>query len=300
MLPRMTYSLIARDPRNGEMGVATQSQAFAVGSSVSWAVPGTGVIATQSIGEPMYGELGLDLLRGGLTAPEALDALRHIDPHPERRQVGMVDSYGGIAVYTGDACVPAAGHHVGPCSAALANMLTHEGVWKSMVETFESTEGTLAFRLLEALRVAEAGGGDVRGSRSSAILVVRAQRSGRPWRDHVIDLRVDDHPDPVTELTRMAHYGVRYQAAVRAFELALDGEAAEGLALIEGAELAIEAEPELALLHASVLGKAGRTADAKRLLEALAHHAPAFAETARRFGAAKLLHAPVFDGLTRD
>ena len=94
---RMTYSIVARDPHTREMGVATQSQAFAVGSSVSWAMPGAGVIATQSIGEPMYGELGLDLMRSGLTAPEALDALRSIDPSPERRQVAMVDCCGALA-----------------------------------------------------------------------------------------------------------------------------------------------------------------------------------------------------------
>ncbi|WP_211263135.1 DUF1028 domain-containing protein [Thioalkalivibrio nitratireducens] len=101
----MTYSIVARDQRTREMGVATQSQAFAVGSSVPWAMPGAGVIATQSIGEPMYGELGLDLMRSGLTAPEALDALRSIDPSPERRQVAMIDCSGALAAYTGDSCV---------------------------------------------------------------------------------------------------------------------------------------------------------------------------------------------------
>ncbi len=285
----MTYSIIARDPKTGEMGVATQSQAFAVGSSVSWALPGAGVIATQSIGEPMYGELGLDLLRGGLTASEALAALRSVDPHPARRQVGMVDRDGGIAVYTGDTCVPAAGHQVGSGCAALGNMLASAGLWTAMVDTFEASPGRLGDRLLAALGAAEAGGGDVRGSRSAALFVVCAQRSGRPWQDNVVDLRVDDHPDPVGRLTRMASYNARYHAAVGAFELALDGRAVEGLEQITHDRLDVDQEPELALLHANVLAMAGRLATAAELMDALAASAPAFVETARRFGVAGLV-----------
>ncbi len=294
---RMTYSIIARDPHTREMGVATQSQAFAVGSSVSWARPGAGVIATQSIGEPMYGELGLDLMRSGLTAPEALDALRSIDPSPERRQVAMVDCCGKLAAYTGDSCVAQAGHRVGAHSVALGNMLADSAIWTRMVEVFENSTGSLALRLVEALKAAQSLGGDIRGQRSAALLVVQAERSGRPWRDNVVDLRVDDHPEPVSELERMTRYSVRYHAAYRAFELALDGQAAAGLDLLDGSVSAAHDEPELALLHASVLAKAGRINEARRLLGQLASDAPTFLDTAHRFAAANLVDPGLFKEL---
>lgn len=291
----MTYSIVARDPESGQMGVATQSQAFAVGSSVSWAMPGHGVIATQSMGEPMYGDLGLDMLRSGLTAKEALHALRSIDPHPERRQVAMVDSYGGVYVYTGDACVPEAGHCVGRNCAALANMMARSNVWSAMVDGYERTEGTLAERLVAALRRAEAEGGDVRGRRSAAIVVVREERSGRPWRDQVVDLRVDDHVDPVGELGRMIAYNARYHAVVEAFERALDGGADEAVERVSALGIDVEHEPELALWEAIVLGGAGRMDDARRVMQELAENAPQFVEAARRFRDVKLVEPELLD-----
>jgi uncharacterized Ntn-hydrolase superfamily protein len=197
------------------MGVATQSQAFAVGSSVPFALPAQGVVATQSMGEPMYGAVGLDLLRGGFTAEESLTALRSVDPHPERRQVAVLDAEGGIAVYTGDGSVEAAGHLLGERCAALANMVTSPTVWQAMVERFEGSSGPLAQRLLSALHAAEQEGGDVRGRRSAAVMVVRSTTTGRPWHDTVVDLRVDDAPDPVTELDRLVAKRTRYQDVVR-------------------------------------------------------------------------------------
>jgi uncharacterized Ntn-hydrolase superfamily protein len=230
----MTYSIVARDARTGEMGVASQSQAFAVGSSVPWALPGYGAVATQSMGEPMYGELGLDALRAGLTASEALTALRSIDPHPERRQVAMVDGDGNFAVYTGDGCVPEAGHRQGKGCVALANMVVAEDVWASMVDRFEATRGPLATRLVAALHAAEEAGGDFRGRRSASILVVQAVRTGRPWRDQIVDLRIDEHPDPVKELDRLVTHSARYHQMVEAFERALDGDARAALDRLEG------------------------------------------------------------------
>lgn len=258
-------------------------------------MPGFGVIATQSMGEPMYGELGLDALRAGLTAAEALKALRSIDPHPERRQVAMVDSYGGVDVYTGDACIAEAGHYMGECCAALANMMQSDQVWKAMVDTFEAAAGTLASRLLEALRSAERHGGDLRGSRSAAILVVRAQRSGRPWQDNLVDLRVDDHPEPVTVLADMLSYSDRYHKTVKAFELALDDRSTEALDLIMEVGECANSEPELMLWHAIVMAKAGRMEDATQLMERLTVASPEFVETARRFGPARLVNADLLD-----
>jgi uncharacterized Ntn-hydrolase superfamily protein len=293
----MTYSIVARDPESGHMGVATQSQAFAVGSSVSWALPGYGVIATQSTGEPMYGELGLEVLRSGLTAAEALEALRTVDPHPERRQVAMVDGRGGVAAYTGEACVPEAGHRLGDCCATLANLMASDRSWDAMADAFATTNGPLAGRLLAALRAAEAEGGDLRGRRSAAILVVEATRSGRPWRDQVVDLRVDDHPDPVDELARMVAYNDRYHRFVEAFELALDGQADDALAIVGDATTDPTREPDLTLWRAVVLAQAGRDDDAAALLHELGEIAPGFVEAARRFGRAGIVDADLLGEL---
>jgi uncharacterized Ntn-hydrolase superfamily protein len=289
----VTYSIVARDPETGHMGVATHSQAFAVGSSVPWALAGHGVVATQSMGEPMYGELGLDALRGGLTASEALRALRSVDPHPERRQVAMVDVRGGIEVYTGAACVAAAGHRIGRCCAALANMVASPSVWEAMVTTFESTTGPLAHRLIAALHAAESEGGDFRGRRSAAIVVVRDQRTGRPWRDQVVDLRVESHPDPVDELDRLVKQSDRYHQMVEAFQCAIDGNFARALEVLEqmDAQGPVE-EPDLLTWRAVVLALAGRTAEASAILAALSTTAPQFVEAIRRFGPAGLIPDP--------
>jgi len=277
------------------MGVATQSQAFAVGSSVPWAMSGTGVIATQSIGEPMYGDLGIDTLHAGLTAAEVLTALRSVDPNPERRQVGIVDMHGGIEVYTGEACVAAAGHLTSDGCAALANMVTGPGVWEGMVEAYEESSGWLPRRLLAALHAAEVAGGDSRGRRSAAILVVRAERSGRPWRDTVTDLRVDDHPDSVREISRMVEHNWRYQRTVEAFELALDGEADQALDALPDYQNVDELGDDLVMWRAIVLATAGRMDEARALGSVLADRSPAMAEVARRFGDAGLIEPDLLD-----
>jgi uncharacterized Ntn-hydrolase superfamily protein len=291
----MTYSIVARDPETGHMGVATQSQAFAVGSSVSWALPGYGVIATQSVGEPMYGELGLDVLRAGLTAPEALRALRTVDPHPEQRQVAMVDAQGNFDAYTGAACIAEAGHAVGERCVALANLVASDAIWGAMVAAFEEATGPVASRLLAALRAAEAEGGDLRGRRSAAILVVEAERSGRPWRDQIVDLRVDDHHDPVEELARLVRHSERYHVFVEAFEAALDGRAERGIELLGDEPADAATEPDLTLWKAVVLAKGDREDEAAALLEQLSSAAPAFLEAARRFGRAGIVDSVLLD-----
>lgn len=290
----MTYSIIARDPDSGYMGVATQSQAFAVGSSVSWALPAYGVIATQSMGEPMYGELGLDVLRSGLTAQEALRALRSVDPHPERRQVGMIDGAGGMAVYTGEACVSAAGHATGDGCLALANMMAEDGVWGAMIDAYEdATDTWFPLRLVAALDAAEDHGGDVRGRRSAAIEVVCAAPSGRPWHDRLVDLRVDDDPEPVRRLAEMVAYSARYHRVIEAFERALDGDAVAALDHLEEVAVDVVTEPELALWQAVVLARAGRTTEAHRIGTQLREQAPELTSAGERFADAGLVDAEV-------
>ena len=288
----MTYSIVARDTETGEVGVATQSQAFAVGNSVPFALPGFGVIATQSMAEPMYGQVGLDLLRGGFTAAESLTALSSVDPHPERRQVAVLDVDGDLAVYTGAGCVEAAGHLQGENCVALANMVGSPAVWISMVERFENTGGALATRLLAALQAAEENGGDIRGRRSAAVVVVRATTTGRPWRDTVVDLRVDDSASPVEELDRLMVNLSRYHDVVRAFQLAIDGDpltADRELEMLRPQDP--KSEPDQLLWRALVAGLAGREDSAQAMLAELRAAHPQFVEVGRRFGQAGIVPA---------
>ncbi|UOY03858.1 DUF1028 domain-containing protein [Blastococcus sp. PRF04-17] len=292
----MTYSIVARDADTGEMGVATQSQAFAVGNSVPFALPGHGVIATQSMAEPMYGAVGLELLQGGFTAQEVLTALSSVDPQPERRQVAVLGVNGDLAAYTGAQCVEAAGHLVGDGCVALANMVASPQVWIAMVERFENSSGPLAQRLLNALQAAEEAGGDFRGRRSAAIMVIRPSTTGRPWHDMAVDLRVDDSPDPIAALTDLLITKARYQDVVRAFQQAIDGDA-----LTADRELELlrpmdpVTEPDQLLWRAVVAALAGREDDARKMLADLSSCAPQFVEAARRFGRAGLLPADVVE-----
>ena len=292
----MTYSIVARDAGTGEMGVATQSQAFAVGSSVPFALPGHGVIATQSMAEPMYGSVGLDLLRGGFTAQEVLTALSSVDPQPERRQVAVLGVTGDLAAYTGRSCVEAAGHLVGDGCVALANMAASPAVWIAMVNRFESSVGPLSQRLLNALQAAEEAGGDFRGRRSAAIMVIRPSTTGRPWHDTVVDLRVDDSPDPVAALADLLVTRARYQDVVRAFQQAIDGDpvtADRELELLRPMDPVTE--PDQLMWRAVVAALAGREDVARDMLGCLTVGAPQFLEAARRFGKAGLLPADVIE-----
>ncbi len=206
-----TYSIVARDPVTGDMGVAVQSHAFSVGAIVSWGEAGIGVVATQSFVDPGYGGKGLDLMRKGVSAPDALKQLVAADPENGGRQVAMLDSQGRVSVYTGARAIAAAGHHVGNQYSVQANLMASDKVWSAMAIAYESAKGDLADRLLAALDAAQAAGGDIRGKMSSALLVVRARSSGRPWSgaDRLFDVRVDDHLEPLVELRRL----VRLQRA---------------------------------------------------------------------------------------
>jgi len=198
-----TYSIVARDPQTGELGVAVQSHYFSVGPVVPWAEAGVGAVATQSLVLVDYGPLGLDLMRKGLTARQALDSLLAADPHHDGRQVAMVDAKGNVAAYTGPNCIPDAGDVQGDQFSCQANLMANPTIWPAMKQAFESAQGDLADRMLAALDAAEKAGGDIRGRQSAALVVVKAQGSGRPWNDYVVNLRVEDHPKPLEELRRL-------------------------------------------------------------------------------------------------
>lgn len=201
--PVATYSIVARDSTTGQLGVAVQSHWFSVGPIVPWVEPGVGAVATQSLVDPAYGPLGLDLMRMGRTAPEALKALVSTDEGAEIRQVAMVDANGNVAAHTGKRAIYAAGHQTGAQYSVQANLMEKPTVWAAMSKAYESSTGDLAERMLAALEAAEAEGGDIRGRQSAAILIVGPENTNRPWADRLFDLRVEDHPNPVAELRRL-------------------------------------------------------------------------------------------------
>src|SRR5919108_5469487 len=208
----MTYSIVARDKETGELGVAVQSHYFQVGPVVPWAIAGVGAVATQSQVNISFGPLGLDYLKAGYSAEQVLRALLAGDSEPQGRQVAIVDANGGVAAHTGAKCIPAAGHRVGDGFSVQANLMEKDTVWDAMFEAYTASREPLAERMMAALDAAEAEGGDIRGKQSAAMLVVRGNPSGRPWEDRIIELRVEDAPDPLKELRRLLRVKRAYMA----------------------------------------------------------------------------------------
>jgi uncharacterized Ntn-hydrolase superfamily protein len=198
-----TYSIAACDLDAGQWGVATQSKFLAVGSVVPWAEPLVGAIATQAYANPRYGSEGLGLLREGLSAEEVVQRLTAADEGRDQRQLGVVDREGRSASFTGAECVDWAGGRTGPCYAAQGNILVSASTVDAIAETFESSTGTLAERLLDCLDAAQAAGGDRRGQQSAALLVVEQDGGYAKLSDTIVELRVEDHELPLTELRRL-------------------------------------------------------------------------------------------------
>jgi uncharacterized Ntn-hydrolase superfamily protein len=225
--PVHTFSIVARDPVTGELGAAVQSHWFAVGGGVIWAEPGVGAVATQSFIDPSYGPKGLNLMRNGTAAPDALRALLVADSGRDVRQVAFIDAQGRAGTFTGEKDIPAAGGVAGNAQpapekgdrnnppgtgrlhmligrdfAVQANLMSNDQVWPAMDKAFRETKGDLAERMLAALDAAQAAGGDIRGRQSAALIVVSGDRAKHPW-EKTFDLRVDDAPQPLAELRRL-------------------------------------------------------------------------------------------------
>jgi uncharacterized Ntn-hydrolase superfamily protein len=198
-----TFSIVARNAETGEMGVAVQSHWFSVGSIVAWGEAGVGVVATQSFVNPSFGQRGLELLKKRMTAQEAVDQLISSDEGRDFRQLAIVDSKGNSAGYTGSKCIAGAGHVVGNNYSVQANMMLNDQIWGAMSRAFERSEGPLAERLITVLEAAQNDGGDIRGQQSACLLVVRGDATGNLWEDRLIDLRVEDNPNPVDEIKRL-------------------------------------------------------------------------------------------------
>jgi uncharacterized Ntn-hydrolase superfamily protein len=256
--PVHTYSIVARDPNTGELGVAVQSHWFSVGSIVPWAEAGVGAVATQSFVDPSYGKLGLEMMRTGKSAPEALKSLLAGDEGREVRQVAMIDAQGRVDAWTGKNDIEAAGHYIGKNFSVQANMMLSDKVWPAMARAFENTKGDLADRMLAAMDAAQAEGGDIRGRQSAALIVVTGKPTGMSWKDRLFDLRVDDSAEPLLELRRLVTLQRAYNF-MNAGDLAVEKKDNEGaLREYSAAEKLVPGNAEMIYWHAVALVNMGR------------------------------------------
>lgn len=284
-----TFSIVARDPATGEMGVAVQSHWFGVGRLVAWARAGVGAVATQSLVEVAYGPRGLERMAQGKSAPEALAELLAADEGRELRQVAMVDAQGRVAAHTGARCIAEAGHIVGDAFSVQANMMLNDRVWPAMYEAYRTATGDLAERLVCTLEAAQAAGGDVRGQQSAALLVVPAQATDRPWDDVVVELRVEDHPAPIAELRRLLTVHRAYRRMNRGDELLGKGQVEEALGEYRAAAELVPDIAELPFWHAVTLADMGRVDEALPIFRDVFARDPNLALLVQRLPASGLL-----------
>jgi uncharacterized Ntn-hydrolase superfamily protein len=275
--PRHTYSIVARDPDTGELGVAVQSHWFCVGPAVIWCEPGVGAAAVQSEADPWYGRAALARLGSGGTASAVLAAILREGRRPQHQQIAIVDRYGDVAAHTGRDCIAEAGHLVADGFSVQANMMLHATVWPAMKAAYQAASGPLAERLLAALDAAEASGGDVRGAQSAAIAIVSGSTSADPRRDRPLDLRVDDHREPLRELRRL----LLLQRAVEHAEIGFARLALEDYvgAIEEFGKAAARAPQQLEMQFWAGLAmlKAGRKTEAFRSLREIFEIEPQWA-----------------------
>jgi uncharacterized Ntn-hydrolase superfamily protein len=206
-----TFSIVARDPATGQIGVAVQSHWFSVGSAVTWARAGVGAVATQSLTNVSFGPRALDMLEAGLSPKEALRELIESDEGSAYRQVAIIDTKGRVATHTGEKCIAEAGHETGENFSVQANMMLNDTVWPAMADSFRNTSGSLADRMMAALNAAQQEGGDIRGQQSAAMIIVKGKATGKPWEDKVMELRVEDNPNAVGEMDRLLRVQEAYE-----------------------------------------------------------------------------------------
>jgi len=256
--PTHTYSIVARDPATGQLGVAVQSHWFSVGPLVPWIEAGVGAIATQSFIEVSYGPLGLSLMRAGKSAPQALKALIEVDSNKGVRQVAMIDNQGRAAAHTGKSCISEAGHLTGEQFSVQANLMLKNTVWKAMASAYKASNGDLIDRLLAAMEAAEKEGGDIRGRQSAAIIVVTGKPTGQFWRDRIVDLRVEDHPNPVEELKRLVKVHRAYEHMNKGDEYLTEENVEAALKEYSAAEQLAPDNIEMVFWHAVTLASLDR------------------------------------------
>jgi len=252
-----TYSIVARDTNTGDMGVAVQSHWFSVGTVVTWGEAGVGVVATQAFANVSFGPRGLQLLKQGMGAKQAVDVLISSDEAREMRQLAIVDAQGEVATHTGKKCIPKAGHIVGIDHSVQANLMINDKVWPAMDKAFRSAEGSLSERMLLALEAGEATGGDIRGRQSAALLVVRGRPTGNSWEDRLVDLRVDDSKEPLVELRRLLDVHRAYEKMNQGDTALETGKMALARELYSAAECLFPENEEMRFWHAVTLASNG-------------------------------------------
>ncbi|GBC99138.1 hypothetical protein HRbin17_01659 [bacterium HR17] len=295
-----TFSIVAFDPKTGDLGVAVASKFLAVGAVVPYAQAGVGAIATQSFANTTFGPKGLALLKKGMTPSQVLKQLLANDKDRELRQVGIVDAKGRAAAFTGKKCLPWAGHIVGKGFAVQGNILAGEQVVKAMAKAFQEAKGELAERLMAALEAGEEAGGDARGKQSAAILVVRKGAGYGGFNDRYIDLRVDDHPEPVKELKRILAIKLAWARLSEASNWRRKGDLKKAAEVLRAA---VRRFPEQAALHydlARYLALLGQKEAALRALEGALQCDPALKALAQRDEDLKSLRGdPKFEKMVR-
>jgi uncharacterized Ntn-hydrolase superfamily protein len=298
--PTNTYSIVARDPATGELGVAVQSHWFSVGALVAWAEPGIGAVATQAFVEAGYGPKGLALMRGGAAAPDALKKLLAADTGSAVRQVAFVDAQGRAGAHTGARCIVYAGHHVGDGYSVQANMMGNDKVVPAMRQAFEAAKGDLAERMLAALDAAQAAGGDIRGCQSAAILVVDGKRTDEPWKARKLDLRVEDSAAPLAELRRLVTLARAYDHMNQG-DLAIEHDQIDrALEHYGAAARMVPDNAEMLFWQGVALAGRGKHAEAMPVLRKAFEADPAWIELTRRLPAAQLLDAAIAERIVRE
>jgi uncharacterized Ntn-hydrolase superfamily protein len=275
--PTSTFSIVAHDPSNGDLGVAVASRFFAVGSVVPWAQAGVGAIATQSYANTTYGPKGLALLASGVPAPEVVQRLTSEDTNAARRQLAVVDSQGRVGAFSGDGCHPWAGSRQGKAYSVQGNLLVGEGVVDAMAKAFEASTGELAERLVAAMEAGERAGGDARGRQSAALYVVRRAGGYAGESDRYIDLRVDDHPRPIVELRRLLEMRLGRDPLRRAAELAGRGDLERAIEITDAALSQHGTWDDAAFARAAILLRSPRRAEGEKAIEEAVAREPGFA-----------------------
>jgi uncharacterized Ntn-hydrolase superfamily protein len=294
----VTYSIVARDPATGQLGVAAQSCYFALGSVLPWARAGVGAVATQSMVDPGYGPRCLDLLAAGVEVHDALAEVRAADEGRDVRQVGVVSASGAVASFTGSRCIDHVGHAEGDGWSTQANMMAGPGVCEAMGDAFTVTSGALATRLLAALVAAEEVGGDARGQMSAALMVVEGTRPDHPWQGLLTDVRVDHHPDPLGELGRLISVAEAYHLCDVAEEALIHGDAEGALAGAEAGLALLPGEGNLLLSYIAGLAGVGRIDEAAAEVQKLVAARPPWAGVLRSLFDGGLIPLP--EGITVD
>jgi uncharacterized Ntn-hydrolase superfamily protein len=287
--PVHTYSIVARDAATGEIGVAVQSHWFSVGSGVLWAEPGIGAVATQSFTDPSYGPLGLELMRAGKSAGQSLTALLAADSHTDVRQVGMVDADGNVATHTGENAISEHCDARGDAYTVQANLMWKPTVCAAMTRAYEEAKGDLASRLLVALEAAEREGGDIRGKQSAALLVVSGDAGEPAWGGRIVDLRVEDHAEPLVELRRLLTVARAYRLMNEGDEHMANGDVEKASAAYSGAAKLVPDNHETVFWHAVTLASAGREDEAMPLFAEAFGRWPLWRELVQRLPASGLL-----------